>query len=295
MMPRFLGYVFFVLQIPLVFADAPMPEGLDERPPESKPDSRWDKSVKLKINTGMMQHNYEDAFTSKSKVSYPWLGLSLGFGIGNFAIVGNYAKFDTSSPPQNEVVSGKQGDLFTGTTFSKDDDYDVSLSWTYNVNKKNAINVFGGYKWSSTLVEKTNFLLSGAAAGIVSFDPTQIKTEGPFVGLSYSYKLFETAETRVGFNVAYSPGFQGERVLLALSTEAGASAPPGDTTAMRYGIFVTSPFPGKNYENFFYSIGLDGYSYKLEDSTPDNPLDASSFVDESMWTVAFSIGYKFDL
>jgi len=291
MMLRFLGYVFFVLQIPSVFADVPIPEGLDERPPELKPYSRWDKSVKLKINTGMMQHSYADRFTDKTSVSYPWLGLSLGFGVGNFAIIGNYAKSDASSP-QNTLAGIS---TFTATTFSKDDDYDVSLSWTYNVNKKNAINVFGGYKWSSTLLERTNFVLIDGAQKKISFTPIQIKTEGPFVGLGYSYKLFETAETRIGFNVAYSPGFQGKLVSAPNINEKNPPPPPGDTTAIRYGIFVTSPFSGKNYENFFYSIGLDGYSYELEDPTPNDSSDTSSFLDESIWTVTFSIGYKFDL
>jgi hypothetical protein len=282
----YLSVVFIAwLQTSLVYADTKKPEELKIYEPTG-----WSiNSFHVKIKSGMMRHTYETNFTNKITNWYPWLGIGLKYQnsnkYGNFSIISNYSKSDTSTA-RDEQKTGISNTF--GSTVLNREDYDINLAWSYNFKKVHSAVVFGGYKWSTTDVDKKGFVTGGESIGAVSFDPIQIETEGPFIGVGYSYKL-QPSNIIIGTNVGYGR-LEGER---HTATIENVPPPPGKINALRYGTYITAPFSGK-YENIFYTVNFDRYSYRLKDPTPENALDNSSPVDEVIYTIGFSIEYKFN-
>ncbi len=168
------------------------------------------------------------------------------------------------------------------------EDYSASLG--YRVTDR--LLMFAGYRMGQTsygILTKT--ALNDGKTTPDRLDSYQFKAEGPFLGLSYSYPLFE--HTQLSFNVGYAK-LEGDysRTANGEKTQFGKNS----TNGITYGI----NWRGSLYKKLGYSFSVDQYGYKLDklsfidsESVPGTTFDHNFNLEEELLTFKFTLSYTF--
>jgi len=154
---------------------------------------------------------------------------------------------------------------------------DYAVSFGYNINDK--FTAFVGYRLGQTIYD-TSSTNTGSKGTHYEF-----KTQGPFVGLSYTQPVSNSS--LINFSVGYAT-LDGEY------KESPGGKTENSSTGLTYGINWQGSF--SSYKNLSYGISLDKYDYtfdELNTDSSDKQFKYTSNVKDEISTLKFTLRYVF--
>ncbi len=267
-----------------VFERSSKPEKQPTLIPQKK-DFSFDARTIAGIMYYRFEENWDDGTSPSWQDNMPFLGVGFRLGYKTFSLD---TYFQQSASGKDSLFQPR--DKNAGVHSTKDynsnlsrKDYAINLSYSKALNlltRSDGIGLSVGYKIGKTDITGPRRRIDDEGKinlGVDNYEELQYDTEGPSVGMAYSFKV---GESILGINLAYA------KLKTSYASKELDDATLEDTDGFTVGLRWNSNFT----KHFKYDISIDAYQYSM---TGKSKKLGNFEVEESVLSAKISLHYTF--